>query len=140
MSFVNKILGSLGGNLVEKIGVIIDQNVTSKEEKLKINLELEKAKMEFTQKAQELELNFEKEITERHRNDMTSDNWLSKNIRPLVLIFTILMFSTLTLLAGLVPDFYVDDAFTETFKSWGLIAMSFYFGARSLEKIFVKKG
>ena len=97
MSILTKIFSSGATELIKGVGGVIDNLHTSKEEKL-----------EAEQKVKELissyEIEMEKNITERWAMDMKSDSWLSKNIRPLVLIF--LVVSTVLLVfidAGVIP-------------------------------------
>ena len=69
-------------NLIGNASTILDEVITTKEEKLK-------AKKQIKQILIDSELELEKNITERHKNDMKSDSWLSKNVRPLTLVFVI---------------------------------------------------
>ena len=77
-----KLFGGAGGSIAEKISGIIDKHTFSKVEKAQFEKEME----EIFIKA---ELDLEKEITSRHAADMASDSWLSKNIRPLLTIFSL---------------------------------------------------
>lgn len=76
----------------------------------------------------------EQEITERLKIDMSSDSWLSKNIRPLTLVFLLTMF-TLTSIPS-IWHLNVSQEFISILKDWGTLAFMFYFGGRSGEKIF----
>ena len=82
---------------MDSVGNAVDSIVTNDEERLILRNELAKIQLESKYKQDELELQFDKEISERHKNDMNSDSWLSKNIRPLTLIFILVMYSLLTL-------------------------------------------
>jgi Holin of 3TMs, for gene-transfer release len=77
-------------------------------------------------------------LTERLKADMGSDSWLSKNIRPLTLVFILLAYTTF----GLMSAFDIDtkQAYVELLGQWGMLIMSFYFGGRTLEKIIDMKG
>ena len=77
-------------------------------------------------------------LTERLKADMGSDSWLSKNIRPLTLVFILLAYTTF----GLMSAFDIDtkQAYVELLGQWGMHIMSFYFGGRTLEKIIDMKG
>lgn len=79
------------------------------------------------------EANMEQQLTERQKADMSSDSWLSKNVRPLVLIYLMLawtVFAGLSLFAGSVAPEYV-----EMLKQMLMAAFGFYFVGRSAEKI-----
>ena len=93
-------------------------------------------------KLQELELEFFKteqnNLTERMKADMASDSWLSKNIRPMVLIF--LLFSYSSFAVASIFGFETRGAYVELLGQWGMLVMSFYFGGRTAEKIADKMG
>jgi hypothetical protein len=82
--------------------------------------------MSLTPQAQDYQS--EKESTKRYQIDMTKDNWLSKNIRPLTLIYLMILFTL-----GFFRD--VPQHTLEVLHTLLLTAFSFYFGARTLEKI-----
>lgn len=88
-------------------------------------------------KLQELELEFYKteqnNLTARLQADMSSDSWLSKNIRPLVLIF--LLFAYTGFAVASMFNFETRGAYVELLGNWGMVVMSFYFGGRTMEKI-----
>ena len=64
---------------------------------------------------------------------MMSDSWLSKNIRPLTLIFILAMYSLLSISSGF--DFAVTESYVELLGQWGMLIMTFYFSGRTLEKM-----
>jgi hypothetical protein len=73
------------------------------------------------------------ELTKRQAADMSSDSWLSKNIRPLTLIFILGAYSLFA--TGSAFNISVNQAYVELLGQWGMLIMSFYFGGRTLEKI-----
>ena len=73
------------------------------------------------------------ELTERLSADMGSDSWLSKNIRPMVLIFLLLAYTGFAIASMF--DFETRGNYVELLGNWGMVVMSFYFGGRTLEKI-----
>jgi hypothetical protein len=89
------------------------------------------------QKLQELELEFYKteqnNLTDRLKADMASDSWLSKNIRPMVLIFLLMAYSGFALAS--IFGYETRGAYVELLGQWGMLVMSFYFGGRTMEKI-----
>ena len=89
------------------------------------------------QKLQELELEFYKteqaNLTSRHEADMKSDSWLSKNIRPMVLIFLLVAYSGFAIAS--IFEYETRGAYVELLGQWGMLVMSFYFGGRTMEKI-----
>jgi hypothetical protein len=78
------------------------------------------------------------ELTKRLDADMKSDSWLSKNIRPLTMVYILTAYLVLALLdaAGL----NISDNFVSLLGQWGMLVMSFYFGGRTLEKVMNMKG
>lgn len=139
MSFFNDIYSSTIGTVVEKVGEVADKLFTSDAERLQFANELKKIEVDASLKLEELNQKYEEELTKRLQADMTSDSWLSKNIRPLTLIFILVMYSLLSISSGF--EFKVTQAYIELLGQWGMLIMSFYFGGRSLEKIVsVAKG
>ena len=76
-------------------------------------------------------------LTDRLKADMLSDSWLSKNIRPLTLVFILVAYSTFAMMSAF--DLETRGAYVELLGQWGMLIMSFYFGGRTLEKIIDMK-
>ena len=128
MSILSTIFSGGTKDLVEGVGGVIDNLHTSEEEKLEAN-----------QKVKELisnyEVEMEKQITDRWKSDMASDSWLSKNVRPLVLVF--LVISTVLMIfidAGMI-SFEVEAKWTDLLQLVLITVIGAYFGGRSLEKV-----
>lgn len=120
---------------------LIDKILPDPEQKAKAQLELTKlaqdgelAKMANDSKMYEVEQN---NLTERMQADMASDSWLSKNIRPMTLIYILVSYLVLAILDASLVD--IADSFVELLGQWGMLVMSFYFGGRTLEKIMDMK-
>jgi hypothetical protein len=79
----------------------------------------------------------QQELTKRAQADMLSDSWLSKNIRPMTLIFILLGYFTFAMMSAF--DLDTNKAYVELLGQWGMLIMSFYFGGRTLEKIMDMK-
>ena len=77
------------------------------------------------------------EVTKRQQADMASDSTLSKNIRPLTLVFILIVYSTFAMMSAW--DIEVNNNYVELLGQWGMLIMSFYFGGRTLEKIMEMK-
>jgi hypothetical protein len=77
------------------------------------------------------------ELTARLQADMTSDSWLSKNIRPMTLVFILVVYTSFAGLSA--ADIEVNNNYVELLGQWGMLIMSFYFGGRTLEKIMDMK-
>ena len=138
MSWLTSIFSKGASTLVDSLGGAIDNLVTSDEEKLILKNEMEKiVNANVAENNRHLEA-AEKEITERHKTDMGSDSWLSKNIRPLclaVLTSCTLLFIWVTTYSDLTPTQF------KTLQEWKPLLVTlltttyiFYFGGRTVEK------
>ena len=77
------------------------------------------------------------ELTKRAQADMASDSWLSKNIRPMTLIFILVFYVVFAMMSAGGID--TNQKYVELLGQWGMLIMSFYFGGRTLEKIIDMK-
>ena len=97
--------------------------------------------LEMQQNGQLAQLNADvseqQELTKRLEADMTSDSWLSKNIRPLTLIAILAGYFIFAGLSAAKID--VNSEYVQLLGQWGMLIMSFYFGGRTLEKIMDMK-
>ena len=114
-------------DLVKGVGGVIDNLHTSKEEKLAAE-----------QKIQELiasyEVEMEKQISDRWKADMNSDSWLSKNVRPMVLIFLVISTVLMIFIDAGTINFNVEPKWTDLLQLVLITVIGAYFGGRSLEK------
>jgi hypothetical protein len=122
-------------------GKLIDKLIPDPEAKARAQLELTKMAQdgELMKMANDTKL-FEAEqnnLTQRMQADMSSDSWLSKNIRPLTLLYILIAYLALALIDASAWD--IADSFVELLGQWGMLVMSFYFGGRTLEKIMDMK-
>ena len=128
MSILTKIFSSGATELIKGVGGVIDNLHTSKEEKL-----------EAERKIQTLianhEVEMEKNITDRWTMDMKSDSWLSKNIRPLVLVFLVVSTVLMIFIDAGTINFVVEDKWTDLLQLVLITVIGAYFGGRSLEKV-----
>jgi uncharacterized membrane protein (DUF106 family) len=79
----------------------------------------------------------QQELTKRQAADMASDSWLSKNIRPMTLIFILLAYFVFAMMSAFGSN--ANEKYVELLGQWGMLIMSFYFGGRTLEKIMDMK-
>ena len=118
-------------------GKLIDKLIPDPEQKAKAQLELAKMAQEgeLTKLANETKL-YETEqnnLTQRMQADMGSDSWMSKNIRPLTLVFLLVAYSGFAIAS--IFEYETRGAYVELLGQWGMLVMSFYFGGRTMEKI-----
>jgi len=125
---INKLLSAGAANLVKSVGGVLDNLTTSKEEKLAAELKIKDMIMGY-------EAEMQKQVTERWKMDMNSDSWLSKNIRPLVLVFLVVATILLIFIDGGVISFKVEDKWTDLLQLVLITVIGAYFGGRSLEKV-----
>ena len=124
---LGKLFAGGAGELVESVGGVLDNLTTSKEEKLE-------AKRKMKQLVSDYETKMEQNITDRWAADMNSDSWLSKNVRPLVLIFLIVCTMLLIFIDAGTIAFQVEEKWTDLLQLVLITVIGAYFGGRSLEK------
>ena len=128
MSVLSQIFSSGASELVKGVGGVIDNLHTSEEEKL-----------EAAQKVKELiasyEIEMEKQVTSRWDADMKSDSWLSKNVRPMVLIFLVISTVLMIFIDAGTIKFVVEPKWTDLLQIVLITVIGAYFGGRSLEKV-----
>ena len=127
MSILKKIFSGGAKDLVEGVGGVLDNLTTTKAEKLE-------AKHKMQELIADYETKMEQNITDRWKSDMNSDSWLSKNVRPLVLIF--LVVSTVLMIfidAGTIA-FEVEAKWTDLLQLVLITVIGAYFGGRTMEK------
>ena len=124
---LGKLFTGGAADLVEGVGGVLDNLTTTKEEKL-----------EAKRKLEELILNHEAEmqrnVTDRWKADMNSDSWLSKNVRPLVLIFLVVCTVLMIFIDAGTIEFDVEAKWTDLLQIVLITVIGAYFGGRSLEK------
>ena len=128
---LGKLFSGGAGELVESVGGVLDNLTTSKEEKLE-------AKRKMKELIANHEAAMEQNITDRWKADMNSDSWLSKNVRPMVLIFLIVCTMLLIFVDAGFLSFTVEDKWTDLLQLTLITVIGAYFGGRSVEK-FKKK-
>jgi hypothetical protein len=125
---LDKLFSGGAADLVKNVGGVIDNLHTSKEEKLEAEKKIKDMIMGY-------EAEMQKQVTARWQLDMNSDSWLSKNIRPLVLVFLVVSTVLLIFIDAGVIDFKVEDKWTDLLQLVLITVIGAYFGGRSLEKV-----
>tara|TARA_Y100000816_G_C26106916_1_gene588576 strand:+ start:5028 stop:5420 length:393 start_codon:yes stop_codon:yes gene_type:complete len=128
MSILGTIFSGGAKELVKGVGDVIDNLHTSKEEKLEAEKKIKDMIMGY-------EAEMQKQVTERWKVDMASDSWLSKNIRPLVLIFLCVSTVLLIFIDAGVISFEVKASWVDLLQLVLITVIGAYFGGRSLEKV-----
>ena len=112
---------------------VLDKDLPDPQAKAKAMAELAKIEAEGRLAELQADTNEQDNLTKRAEADMGSDSWLSKNIRPMTLIFILVTYTTFGLMSAW--DIEVNQTYVELLGQWGMLIMSFYFGGRTLEKI-----
>ena len=127
MSILTKMFSGGAADLVKGIGGVVDDLHTSKEEKLEAERKIKELIANY-------EVEMEKNITSRWEADLKSDSWLSKNVRPLVLIFLIICTMLLIFKDAGTIKFEVKSSWVDLLQLVLITVIGAYFGGRSFEK------
>lgn len=129
---VGKWIAGAAEGLINSLGENVDRFVETKEDKRKFKQAIQKQVKNF-------QLQMEQEISARHKADMNSDSWLSKNVRPLVLVYSLVLLTLLAFGDGNISwgeyTFTVKDSYVALLKQLLSAAVMFYFGSRGIEKL-----
>ena len=125
MNFLKKLIS---GDLIKNVDSLVDNLTTTEEEKKQLAISLKKVLLDAQAK-------MESELSQRHANDMNSGSWLSKNVRPMTLIFVIVCTMLLIFIDAGILDFSVKNEFISLLSTTLVAIISFYFGSRGFEKI-----
>ena len=128
MSLLTKIFSGGAADLVKGVGGVLDNLTTTKEEKLEAERKVKELIANY-------EIEMEKNITSRWEADLKSDSWLSKNVRPMTLIFLIVCTMLLIFIDAGAISFSVDQDWKDLLKMTLMTTVGAYFGGRSLEKV-----
>jgi hypothetical protein len=130
------VMGPMGGMAVkaiaDKLGV--PASIETVTQALQANPDLALKLKEIDTKAFEVET---KAVTERWQADMASDSWLSKNIRPMTLVYILTAYVLFALLDG--AGYKISESYVNLLGQWGMLVMTAYFGGRTVEKIMEKR-
>ena len=125
---LGNLLSGGGADLVKNVGGVIDNLHTSEEEKLEAERKIKEVVANY-------EVEMEKNITARWEADLKSDSWLSKNVRPLVLIFLIVCTVLLIFIDAGALNFEVKSTWVDLLQLVLITVIGAYFGGRSFEKV-----
>ena len=127
MGVLNKIFSGGASKLVESVGGVFDNVITTDEEKLEAKRKLKEVILSH-------EAEMERNITDRWSADMNSDSWLSKNVRPMVLIFLVVSTVLMIFIDAGAINFTVEEKWTDLLQLVLITVIGAYFGGRSFEK------
>ena len=125
---LSKLLSGGAAELVKGVGGVIDSLHTSSEEKLEAERKIKELIASY-------QVEMEKNITRRWEADLKSDSWLSKNVRPLVLIFLIVCTMLLIFIDAGALNFEVKSSWVDLLQLVLITVIGAYFGGRAIEKV-----
>ena len=128
MSILTKMFSGGAADLIKSVGGVVDNLTTSKEEKLEAERKIKELVANY-------EIEMEKNITSRWEADLKSDSWLSKNVRPMTLIFLIVCTMLLIFIDAGAINFNVKDSYVDLLQLVLITVIGAYFGGRSFEKV-----
>ena len=124
---LSKIFGNAGGAVVDKLAGVADKFIRTKDEKA----EFEK---EMTEILIDAEAAIQKNVTERWKADLEHGNWLTRSVRPLVLVFLIVATVLMVFIDSGSLQFEVDAKWVDLLQLVLMTTIGAYFGGRSVEK------
>ena len=124
---MKKLIQLITGGIIKDVGKVIDNLTTTDEERLAAKLKIEELLEQADKDAQD-------QVTARWESDMNSDSFLSKNIRPMVLIYLTFVFTILSFFDGNVGEFKIAEQYVPIFQSLLITVYGAYFVGRTWEK------
>jgi|TARA_R110000782_G_scaffold212622_1_gene300665 hypothetical protein len=124
---LGKLFSGGAADLIKGVGGVLDNLTTSTDEKLAAEAKIKEIIANY-------EIEMEKNVTSRWQSDMNSDSWLSKNVRPLVLIFLVVCTMLLIFIDAGQLNFNVKDSYVDLLQLTLITVIGAYFGGRSFEK------
>ena len=124
---MKKIIQWLSSGVIKEIGNVIDKLTTTEEERLEVKKQIQQILEDADSKAQE-------EVSRRWEADMKSDSFLSKNIRPMVLIYLTFIFTVCAFFDGNVGEFIIAEEYIPIFQTLLVTVYGAYFVGRTWEK------
>ncbi len=124
---MKKIIQWLSGGVIKEVGNVIDKLTTTEEERLEVKKQIQQILEDADNKAQE-------EVSKRWEADMKSDSFLSKNIRPMILIYLTVIFTSLAFFDGNIGEFGLAKEYIPIFQTLLVTVYGAYFVGRTWEK------
>jgi len=124
---LSKIFGGAGSVVIDKLAGVADKFIRTNDEKAAFEKEM-------TEILIEAEAAIQKNVTERWKADLEHGNWLTRSVRPLVLVFLIVATVLMIFIDSGSIDFKVDEKWTDLLQLVLMTTIGAYFGGRSVEK------
>ena len=127
MGIIDKLISGGASKLVDSVGSVLDNVITTDDEKLEAKRKLKELILSH-------EAEMQRNVTDRWKADMNSDSWLSKNVRPLVLVFLVVSTVLMIFIDAGAISFTVEEKWTDLLQLVLIIVIGAYFGGRTMEK------
>jgi hypothetical protein len=112
---------------------IIDKVIPDPKAKAEAELQLQKLAQDGKLADIQADMNEQNNVSDRWKADMSSDSWLSKNIRPMALIAILGGYFVFAMMSAF--GLNANESYVTLLGNWGMLVFGAYFGSRSLEKI-----
>ena len=127
MGIIDKLISGGASKLVDSVGSVLDNVITTDDEKLEAKRKLKELILSH-------EAEMQRNVTDRWKADMNSDSWLSKNVRPLVLVFLVVSTVLMIFIDAGAISFTVEEKWTDLLQLVLITVIGDYFGGRTMEK------
>jgi len=127
MTIWSKLFSKAGSGLVDSVGTVLDDLITSKDEKLAAELKIKELVARY-------EADVERNITDRWQSDMKSDSWLSKHVRPMMLVFLVVCTVLMIFIDSGNINFIVKPQWVDLLQLVLITVIGAYYGGRTREK------
>lgn len=123
----------------EEVSKLRQMQFDHEERLLELGIEKARLEQEELKSLLDAQANQENNVSDRWKADMSSDSWLSKNIRPMTLVYILSAFIVMALLDG--AGYKIAESYVTLLGQWGMLVMTAYFGGRTIEKVMeMRKG
>ena len=123
-----KLFGNAGGSIINQLSGVVNKFIRTKDEKAEFEKQMTKIFIEA-------EAEMQKNVTDRWKADLEHGNWLTRSVRPLVLIFLIVTTVIMVFIDSGSIKFTVDEKWTDLLQLVLMTTIGAFFGGRSIEKI-----
>ncbi|MBD3843915.1 MAG: hypothetical protein IE909_18970 [Campylobacterales bacterium] len=127
----------LGSGIVESVGKVADDLITSDEERMEKENEKLKTNLQYNIENKKLDLEAQKD-----ENENISKRWLSDNqnmvtrlVRPFIVVYVVVVFTAIVFLDGNIGEFKINEAYIPIFQTLLVTVIGAYFGSRGFEKV-----
>ena len=122
-----KLFGKAGGGIIKSLSGVADRFITTGDEKRAFQKDMEQIFLDA-------EAAMQQNVTERWKADLEHGNFLTRSVRPLVLIFLILSTVIMVFVDSGSINFNVEQKWTDLLQLVLMTTIGAYFGGRSVEK------